>query len=98
MVTRNLYCPECGAACERIAIGMAEPSKWCANCDSETMEVKPSFPAGMKLIGEGFHCNDYPKSAEQLIKDYGLEDHDSTNPDSEYNRNPDYAAEMAEGG
>lgn len=97
MVTRNLYCPQCGFGEERTALQLKEPSRHCPNCDSPTLEAKPTFPCGTKLIGEGFHCNDYPKSAEQLIKDYGLEKHDSTNPNSDFNRNPDYAAEMAEG-
>ena len=92
MVTRNLYCPECGATCERIAIGMAEPPRWCGNCDSETMEARTSFPAGVKYVPGcgGFHVCDYPKSAEQLIKDYGLERHDSTNDDSDYVREEAY--------
>lgn len=83
MVTRNLHCKNCGHRCERIAIGMGEPPRDCEHCDSE-MEVVPSFPCGVNFIGEGFHCNDYPKSAEQLIKDYGLERHDSTNPKADY--------------
>jgi predicted nucleic acid-binding Zn ribbon protein len=98
MVTRNLRCPECDVEEERIAIGMAEPNATCKECGNE-MAVVPSFPGAKPVfIGAGFHCNDYPKSYDQLVKDYGLEKHDSTNPDSEYNRNPDYADEMAGGG
>ena len=83
MVTRNLHCPVCGHRCERMALGMAEPSHDCEHCDGE-MEVLPSFPAGVKFIGPGFHCIDYPKSYEEKVKEYGLERHDSTNEMSDY--------------
>jgi hypothetical protein len=63
------------------------------------MDVVPSFPAGVKFVPGcgGFHSCDYPKGYDQLVKDYGLEEHDSTRDDSEYNRNPDYAKEMSGG-
>jgi len=93
MVTRNLRCPDCGHTCERTALGMKEPSHDCEHCDAE-MSVMPAFVAGVKYLGPGFHCVDYPKSAEQLKKDYGLDKHDSTNEDSDYNQ-PGYAEEMA---
>jgi len=85
MTTRLLRCPICQHRCERIAIGMAEPSKTCPFCDG-TMELEPAFPAGVKFIGQGFHSVDYGKSQDQKIKDYGLERHDSTIDNSDYNQ------------
>ena len=85
MTTRLLSCPSCQHHCERTAIGMAEPSHDCFFCEAE-MKVVPSFPAGVKYIGPGFHCIDYPKSQDQKIKDYGLERHDSTIDNSDYNQ------------
>jgi hypothetical protein len=83
MVTRNLMCPDCGHTCERIALGMGEPDHKC-ECGNE-MDVVPSFPGTKPVfIGTGFHCNDYPPSAEQKIKDFGLERHDSTNDHADY--------------
>ena len=93
MVTRVLYCPVCGKIGQRTALGMKEPSHKCKECEAE-MTVKPSFPAGVKFVGPGFHCVDYPKSAAQLKKDYGLDKHDSTDPDSDYNQEG-YKEEMA---
>lgn len=83
MVTRNLRCPECGHTCERIALGMGEPPHDCEHCDAQ-MEPVPSFPTGVKFIGEGFHSVDYPKSADQKAKDYGYEDRLSTSDRSSY--------------
>lgn len=93
MVVRVLYCPVCEKIGERMAVGMAEPSRKCADCGG-AMDVKPSFPSGVKFIGPGFHCVDYPKSAAQLKKDYGLDKHDSTDPNSDYNQDG-YKEEMA---
>lgn len=83
MVTRALRCPSCGHTCERTAIGMIEPPHDCFFCESMMQEI-PAFPAGVKFIGTGFHCVDYPKSYEEKVKDYGLERHDSTNAMSDY--------------
>jgi hypothetical protein len=95
MVTRNLRCPECGHTCERIAIGMKEPSRNCYFCDGE-MDVTPAYPSGTIFVPGcgGFHVCDYPKSAAQLKKDYGLDKHDSCDPDSDYNQEG-YKEEMA---
>lgn len=95
MVTRNLRCPGCGHTCERIALGMAEPSHDCEHCDAE-MVATAAFPSGVIFVPGvgGFHCCDYPKSAAQLKKDYGLDKHDSTDPDSDYNQQG-YKEEMA---
>jgi hypothetical protein len=60
------------------------------------MVVTASFPAGTHFRGPGFHCVDYPKSAAQLKKDYGLDKHDSTNEDADYHQDG-YAEHMAEG-
>jgi hypothetical protein len=64
---------------------MKEPSHDCFHCDSR-MVVEPTFPAGVRYVPGvgGFHCCDYPKSNDQLIKDYGLEDKISTTDHSEY--------------
>lgn len=98
MVTRNLKCSKCQIEEERIAIGMNEPRRDCEECGNE-MTVVPSFPGAKPVFfGPGFHCNDYPKDYKTLVKEYGLEKHDSTDPNSDYNRNPDYADEMAGGG
>jgi hypothetical protein len=48
------------------------------------MERLATFPAGTKLIGAGFHKNDYPPSAEEKIKEYGLERHNSMNDNADY--------------
>ena len=92
MVTRNLKCFECDYEEERTAIGMAEPSTICSHCGG-SMEQMPTAPSGFKFRGPGFHCVDYPKSNEQLKKDYGLDKHDSTNPDADYHQEG-YAEEM----
>jgi len=72
----------------------------CMNCiggDGEVlrmeMDIVPTAPAGMVFKGAGFHKVDYPKSNEQLIKDYGLAEHDSTRPDADYHQDG-YAEEM----
>ena len=87
MVTRNLFCNSCGYAVERTSLGMLEPNHECGyhGCQAK-MKVVPSFPVGVKYVPGcgGFHCCDYPKSAEQLSKDYGLERHDSTNDEGDY--------------
>lgn len=93
MTTRSLLCPQCGHRAERTAIGLAEPPRNCEHCDA-IMNVMPSFPAGLKFKGEGFHAVDYPKNAAQKIKDFGLEQHDSTNPMADYHQEG-YAEEMA---
>ena len=87
MVTRNLACPLCGYATERIAIGMTEPCHVCTACGA-VMDVVPSFPAGVRYVPGcgGFHCCDYPPSNEELKKQYGLDKEDSTNDDSDYVR------------
>ena len=84
-MTRDFLCPDCGYTCERVAIGSAEPPPDCPFCDGE-MDVVPSFPAGVKFVPGcgGFTCCDYPKSNEQLKKDYGFDKHDSTNEMSDY--------------
>lgn len=92
MVTRNLKCFECDLEIERTALGMREPPTDCPKCGG-SMELLPTAPAGFKFRGAGFHCVDYPKSAEQLKKDYGLDKHDSTDPNSDYNQDG-YAEEM----
>jgi predicted nucleic acid-binding Zn ribbon protein len=66
-----------------MALGMNEPSHVCEHCEAE-MKVEPAFPAGFKLIGAGFHCNDYPPPLEKKMENYGLSKYDSTNPESEY--------------
>ena len=91
MVTRNMRC-ECGFTVERTGIGMKEPSRFCSKC-GKVMNSIPTTVAGFRFRGAGFHCVDYPKSNEQLKKDYGLVEHDSTNPDSDYNQDG-YAEEM----
>jgi len=98
MVTRNLKCPRCGCQEERTAIGMKEPDRYCNQCADEAdvaipMKVMPNAVAGFKLRGQGFHAVDYPKSNEQKIKDYGLKEHDSTDPNSDYHQDG-YAEEM----
>lgn len=92
MVTRAMKCPHCGYTIERTAIGMKEPATGCAMCEKE-MTLLPTAPAGFQFKGQGFHRVDYPKSNEQLKKDYGLEEHDSTNPMAEYHEDG-YAEEM----
>lgn len=98
MTTRLLRCPRCGFTEERTAIGMKEPSTWCSECcdeaqDAVQMERLATAVAGFKLRGAGFHTVDYPKGNAEKIKDYGLEAHDSTDPDSDYNQDG-YADEM----
>jgi predicted nucleic acid-binding Zn ribbon protein len=67
---------------------MKEPPRDCEHCDAD-MVVTAAFPGKPIFRGAGFHCVDYPKSAEQLKKDYGLERHDSTNENADYHE-PDY--------
>lgn len=95
MVTRTLVCPDCGHRYERMALGMNEPTHDCPKCDGMG-DVVPSFPGKPIFRGPGFHCVDYPKSAEQLKKDYGLDKHDSTNDYSAYNEDG-YKEHMAGG-
>lgn len=92
MTTRLLRCPVCGCQEERTALGLKEPSYECERC-GEQMDSLPTTVAGFRLRGPGFHCVDYPKSAKQLKKDYGLDKHDSTDPNSDYNQ-PGYDEEM----
>ena len=92
MVTRNLKCPECDHKEERTALGMSEPSHVCPECDM-IMDVMPAFNGGFKFSA-GCHSVDYPKSNAHKIKDYGLEEHDSTNPNADYHQDG-YAEEMA---
>lgn len=47
------------------------------------MDVVPSFPVGVKFIGEGFHCVDYPPSAEERAKNEGYYDRLSTTGEAE---------------
>jgi predicted nucleic acid-binding Zn ribbon protein len=74
---------------------MKEPPHDCEHCDAK-MIVSAGFPCGTFFRGAGFHCVDYPKSAEQLKKDYGLDKHDSTNEDADYHQDG-YAEHMADG-
>ena len=92
MVTRNLECPVCGYITERTALRLIEPSRACEACGA-TMSLNPTAPAGFKFKGQGFHSVDYPKSNERKIKDFGLEEHDSTRPNSDYHQDG-YAEEM----
>ena len=92
MVTRNLKCFECDLEIERTAIGMAEPSTVCPRCKG-SMERQANAVQGFKLRGPGFHSVDYPKDNATKMRDYGLESHDSTDPDSDYNQDG-YADEM----
>lgn len=87
MTTRDLRCPQCGHTCERTALGFSEPPLDCEFCDSEMVQV-PTFPVGVKYVPGcgGFTVCDYPKSNEQLKKDYGFDKEDSTNEDSDYAR------------
>ena len=84
MTTRDMTCPACGVREERTALQLNEPSTACS-CGAE-MKVHPSCQSWFKLMGAGFTRNDYPKSNEQLKKDYGFDKEDSTNPDSDYSR------------
>jgi predicted nucleic acid-binding Zn ribbon protein len=92
MVTRNYRCPHCEKQREATALGMKEPDTPTCEC-GKLMLRAPNTVAGFKFRGEGFHCVDYPKSAAQLKKDYGLDKHDSTDPNSDYNQEG-YAEEM----
>jgi predicted nucleic acid-binding Zn ribbon protein len=95
MTTRVFKCSKCAIIEERTALGLQEPGNKCEECGNE-MATLPSFPAGVKFKGPGFHCVDYPKSNEQLKRDYGLDKHDSTNPMAEYHEDG-YAEEMVSG-
>ena len=82
-MTRDMLCPNCGHRVERIAIGMTEPDRTCEFCETQ-MNLLPTFPAGVKYIGAGFHVNEYPLSSAEKMKQYGLERHDSTRDHSDY--------------
>ena len=92
MVTRNLECPACGMQTERIALRLIEPDRTCTAC-GHVMNLMPTAPAGFQFKGQGFHKVDYPKSNEEKIKDFGLVEHDSTKPNSDYHQDG-YAEEM----
>jgi len=92
-MTRDFVCKDCDVLVTRTELGLREPDDSCPECGRQ-MKVKPSFPAGLKFKGSGFHSVDYPKSSEQKIKDFGLEQHDSTNPAADFHQDG-YAEEMA---
>jgi hypothetical protein len=93
MVTRNLKCVICGHEVERTALRLIEPPRECPVCvPVAIMGIMPTAPAGFRW-SRGCHKVDYPKSNEQLKKDYGLVEHDSTDPDSDYHQDG-YAEEM----
>ncbi len=60
MPTYAYKCSACNREYEALQKMSEEPYKECPECKEETLHRVPQ-PFGFKLLGSGFHCNDYPK-------------------------------------